>query len=313
MGEAERRLDYCIAGSQKAATSTLSNMLVQHRLVQRMPRKELHWFDDESRDWAGRDYRGLEVPARSTKNGRPLLAGDATPLYLWWPQALERLHAYNPGIRLIALVRDPIERLFSHWVMNLDRWPAVADDWPAFISRRAPDGLDDRVPDHNLPGYRMKSGVVRGYYGAQIDRALSIFAPDQLRVLEFRAFLADHEAAVNDITDHLGLPRFRSVPKLPHAMRGASQVVGTAPTAADVASLAERYADDLDLLVGRTGLEIEHWPTRQVLTGRLTAADFAAKLGRNVVPLSADEPTPRAIRPDRRATDRPDEQPDDQP
>ena len=77
---------------------------------------------------------------------------------------------------MIVVFRDPIERLFSQWLMVLNRWPAHAPDWPGFLTRFAPDGLEDRIPEGvHVGAYRMQSGVVRGYYGAQLERGLSLF------------------------------------------------------------------------------------------------------------------------------------------
>ena len=96
-----------IVGVQKAATSTMHTMLTRHRLVaptfQNDPAragrkwhfagKELHFFDDEERDWSAPDYAHYYG---SKTQEQQEVAVDATPSYILWPGALERMRAFNP-------------------------------------------------------------------------------------------------------------------------------------------------------------------------------------------------------------------------
>ncbi|MBZ5739241.1 sulfotransferase [Nocardioides sp. GBK3QG-3] len=274
------RFGFMIAGTQKAGTSSLSKLLDRHPQIVRAPRKEMHFFDNESLDWERPDYSSYEVaPLRP----RHRLVGDATPLYLWWPQALERIRAYNPDMKFIVLFRDPIERLFSQWQMVLNRWPDQAPSWSTFLTRFAPDGLEDRIPPKtNVHAYRMQSGVVRGYYGAQLERGYEMFGRERFHVVEFRHFVSDHGPVVDAITDFLGIQRYREQPALPHALPGKPAVADSAPTADDIAALAERYRDDFALFERLSGLELGAWPLRQILAGELSPADYAAKLAAKV-------------------------------
>ena len=105
---------FCIAGVQKSGTSTLSWLLDRHVNIARAPRKELHYFDDERVDWAGTDHAAYRVARRRRVHAH---LGDATPRYLAWPGALQRIRDYDPGMLMIAIFRDPLDRLFSHWMM----------------------------------------------------------------------------------------------------------------------------------------------------------------------------------------------------
>ena len=277
---------FCIAGVQKSGTSSLSALLDAHPRIRRAPRKEMHYFDDESRDWSDPDHSDFRVPCRPNQ-----IVGDATPVYLWWPQAMQRIRDYNPDMKVIGIFRDPIERLFSHWVMVVTRWPRVALDWPGFLTRWAPRGLEDRLPEGvHVGGFRMHSGVVRGYYGAQLEQANSLFGTDQVHVLEFRAFLRDHVSAVDAITDFLDLPRFREHPPLPHSMRGSDRVVGTPPTGADISGLVDLYRDDFAAFKKLSALDCSEWPLQRLLDGDLDPDELAAQYARKVVP---GERTPR--------------------
>jgi hypothetical protein len=272
---------FSIAGAQKSGTSSLSALLDAHPQIKPAPRKEMNIFNDESRDWTTVDTSDLAVAARP----RHRHLGDATPLYLWWPQAMERMHAYNPDMKIVGIFRDPIERLFSNWMMVVTRWQKTGLDWPGFLTKYAPDDLEDQIPEGvNVHGYRMHSGVVRGYYGAQLERANALFGSDNVHTLEFRAFLRDHAAALDSLTDFLDLPRFKEYPPLPHAMRGRETVVGTPPTGQDIADLVDRYANDFEVFKKLSGLDCSEWPLQRLINGDLAVDELAAQYAKKVVP-----------------------------
>lgn len=118
-----------MAGVQKAGTSTLYRVLVAHQSIARAPQKEWHFFDDDSLDWSDPDFTGYEV-ARRGPQAPATMSVDASPSYLFWPDALERIRAWNPDVPLVLSFRDPVERAFSHWVMNWTRRLTAAERIP---------------------------------------------------------------------------------------------------------------------------------------------------------------------------------------
>ena len=271
---------FAIVGVQKGGTSTLSVTLNQHLLVCQPPEKERHYFDDETVDWSAPDYaRDYTAPRRAAVHR---MMGDASPTYLYWPHALERMRAYDASLPLVAVFRDPLERLFSHWVMLRSRnlaWP----DWPDFLTEWPHTALPDEVPtDVRTMRWRHMTGLARGFYGAQLARGLELFPRRQWLLLEMRAMLGDFEATVHRTTDFLGLPRFERVPPLRNWHAGAEKVPGTAPTADDVGRLAELYAADLAVFEELSGLDTSAWPTRRVLDGTMEPRELADRFAGKV-------------------------------
>ena len=267
---------FSIVGVQKAGTSTLMAMIHRHPQVARSPRKELHYFDDESRDWGRSDGSDYVCPKGRRRHR---IAGDSTPLYIFWPQALERMRAFRPDMRLIAVFRDPIERVFSQWSMNRGRRPRMTPDWPEYLHTHRHQSLPRELPD-GVGGrrYAALSGVVRGYYGQQLERGFDVFPRDQWLLLSFREMLADHGAALDRVTDHLGIRPYEKAPELLHKMGVWPNVQGTAPRAEDVEALAEVYASDLALFSRLSGIDVSTWPTQRVVDGGLDPAEFAGRL-----------------------------------
>ena len=268
-------INVAIVGAQKAGTSTLFDLLRKHPEVCSGPRKEWHFFDDEKRSWEEPDYSDYWAPGRSDSHR---IAIDGTPAYMFWPHAMERMRAYRSDMRLIASLRDPIERAFSHWAMyfgKLASFPTFSElaQGPA---RRA---LLHRIPrEWNQLRMRRWSMIPRGLYGAQIRRGLALFPREQWLFLDFHRFVGDHRAALDHTMQFLDLKPYAREPALRVIQFTRDDLVAPPPTSGDVSRLAELYADDLDLLTRLSGLDVSDWPTRQVLDGRLDASDLAAHL-----------------------------------
>lgn len=111
-------VNFVIIGAQKAGTTALFDYLGEMPGIGLSRTKEVHFFDDETVDWDCPDYGAYH--AQFDPGAAPLI-GEATPIYVYWPRALERIRAYNPDMRLILMLRDPVERAWSHWRMEFAR------------------------------------------------------------------------------------------------------------------------------------------------------------------------------------------------
>jgi hypothetical protein len=275
-------ISFAIVGVQKAATTSLYRMLLRHPLIAGGTQKELRFFF-EPRDWDHPDYSTYRRPAKRRRQGA--LAGDATPAYLFWPHAMERMHAYLPDMLLMACFRDPIERAVSQWTMESQRHPSFPD-LPTSIERFGRDPLPESADEADPSPVLRRSIFSRGLYGAQLERALAIFPREQWALYEFRAFLGDHEHGLDQATDLLGLPRFETYPSLDHRMATTGGVPSEQPTVAAVEGLVEWYADDLALFERLSGLDTSSWPTRRVIDGTLEVEALHAKLCTTLAPPS---------------------------
>jgi hypothetical protein len=270
---------FAIIGVQKAATTTLNRMVTKHPWIAGGPEKEMRFFMEEKHDWDNPDYSTYVRPA-STDEER--IAGDATPEYLFWPNALERIRRYNPEIRLIASFRDPVERAYSQWSMERFRDPEFPD-LPVALRRWAASTIPDRVPDHWSPyDLRRRSLFTRGLYGQQVRRALTVFPREQFLFLEFKEIYSDREHTLDRVTQHLGVEPFSKYPRVVHAAATSQDHTGPAPTVAKVARLVDLYRDDLQEFAELTGLDVSGWSTSRVIAGELSVDDFAEQLARKV-------------------------------
>lgn len=272
---------FSIVGAQKAGTSTLQWMLNQHPQVARPPRKEMGWFDVDEATWQEVDHASYGIT-----HARPIHAalGDATPRYLLMPGALERMHTQRPDMRLVAIFRDPIDRLVSQWVMVRQRQPDKAPDWPEMMAWRPDDFPTEMPAEFGGPGGRARfmraSGVIRGYYGGQVRHGLSVFAREQWLFLDFATMLAEPNPTLDLVTRHIGVGRFKPYPPLKQLMAGAATITGTPPTGEDLMVLARALEPELAEYVALTGRSVDHWTTERLLTGELDADEQATVYAR---------------------------------
>ena len=104
------RVDFIVAGVQKAGTTAIHDFLAQHPQVALLRDQALHFFDKEENFDGQPDYGILH---RNFDPGwRWRTAGEVTADYVYYPRALERIAAYNPKMKIIISLRDPTERAF---------------------------------------------------------------------------------------------------------------------------------------------------------------------------------------------------------
>jgi hypothetical protein len=235
-------VNFLVAGVQKGGTTALFDYLRDYGDIALPDEKELHFFDDEGQDWNHPDYDGYHARFPEVA-GRP--TGEATPIYSYWPRSLERIAAYNPAMQLILVLRDPVERAWSHWRMETAR--GVETRPFGWCMREGRQRLFHAQPWGH---HREFSYVERGFYGEQAERALGLFPKDQMLVLTSEALRADHAATLGRVRAFLGLAEAAA----PAARESHVGPDAGAPDAADVAFLRQVYAADGDRLAALTGV-----------------------------------------------------------
>lgn len=176
-------IHFLIIGAAKSATTSLQRTLQADASVY-MPGPELHYF---SREY----HRGPAWYLEQFSGARPgKIIGEKSNSYLDTPEAAARIHATLPSVRLIAQLRNPIERAYSDYCMLYRRAEVGRDIDVHLDPRRAADG-------------RFLRG---GLYHDQLQRFFDLFHRDQILVVFFEDFRKDARAQVGDIRSLIGLP-----------------------------------------------------------------------------------------------------------
>jgi hypothetical protein len=249
--------DFLVIGAQKAGTTALYAYLRWHPAVLGPSWKEVSFFD---RHYARGEawYRGhfpnrLRVRLARRRTGLEPVVGEASPSYLYHPLAPRRVHDLVPDVRLIAILRDPVERAFSHYnhEVALGREPLSFEQAIEAEGERLHGEVERmlREPTYFSHAWWNYTYLGRGRYAEQLERWLEAFPREQLLVLTSEQLSARPAETYADVLRFLGLPphELSSFPRLNTREYGAM-----APRTR--AALADRFAEpnrELAELLGR--------------------------------------------------------------
>jgi len=200
------RLGFVIVGAQKCGTSALAHFLSQHPEIGMASPTEAHIFD--APDYvpgtpAAEIDRCHDASFAHCADAR--IWGEATPIYMFMPGIAAELSRYNPRLKLIVLLRDPVERAISNYHMERDRGAESLPLWLALLSEPVRRWLcrDARPYDSAL---RTHSYRGRGLYSKQLRNLFRYFPRDSILVLFTRDLLDAHDAVFRRVCDFLGVP-----------------------------------------------------------------------------------------------------------
>jgi len=185
-------LDFLIIGAQKAATTTVHHWLKQHPDLCLPAGKETPFYHQNP---SNGDVRRFLDETFSDHRGR--LCGKATPQYMCQAHTADTLWRHHPDVKLIAILRDPVERARSHWKMRV----RIGDETRTF-KHAVIDQLADQTradtPISETDGY-----LAFGEYGRTLERYLRHFRREQLLILQDTETASDPNRALQAITEHL--------------------------------------------------------------------------------------------------------------
>ena len=207
-------VDFFIVGAQKSGTTALYRAMTNVHGLNMSAIKEPHFFDNEGLDWNSPNY--AELHRHFVPGSVGGLRGEATPIYAYWPNSIERIRAYNPCARIILLLKHPVYRAFSHWHHEVRR-QAEELEFDVAVS------LEGRRRVSESPGgvHRIHSYVERGFYSRQIHRIHSHFAESQVLLLTTDELWSSPNEVGRKLSDFLkvdvtlDLPSAQSLPGRP--------------------------------------------------------------------------------------------------
>jgi hypothetical protein len=207
--------DFLIVGAQRAGTTTLHLALREHPLVvlHRL-HKGVNYFDlryEEGAQW----YRG-HFPLRAYARARTALAGgrpvtgESSGYYMFHPLAAERIGRDLPGVKLIALVRDPVERAYSaHKHEHARGYDDEPFDRAVELEETRLAGEVERMladPTYESYSHRHHAYVARGRYVEQLKSLADRCGRANLLVVDADAFFANPQEHYSRVLSFLGLP-----------------------------------------------------------------------------------------------------------
>ncbi|MCP5066841.1 MAG: sulfotransferase domain-containing protein [bacterium] len=192
-----------IVGTQRGGTSSLNRYLRQHPCVVGACWKEVHFFDDRDGNYGrGLNWYRSHFPTRrefarlERADGRKRFAFEATPNYMYKPEAAARMAHDVPNARLVVLIRNPIDRALSAH-KNITSKGRISESFQSMAEREL--GWIEGGGEMPKPLLR------RGLYAEQLERLFEHFPREQVLVMTSEEMYVSPQSACKAVFDFVGL------------------------------------------------------------------------------------------------------------
>lgn len=203
--------DFIIIGVARGGTTSLYEYLTEHPNIAGASKKEIHFFDNHYKkgfSW----YRG-QFPYTIQKyyaervQKKDFITGEASPYYIFHPYAGERLAESLPKVKLIVLLRNPIERAFSHytWELSWGNETLSFEDAIAAEEGRIKVREGDLAARYNY-NHQQFSYISRGLYADQLEKWFGLFPREQFLILKSEDMYEDAASIFKQTIEFLGVP-----------------------------------------------------------------------------------------------------------
>lgn len=177
---------FCIAGAQKSATTWLAQCLSEHPDIYIPRQKELHFFCPSSECRFSTAKKGIGwYNDIFLENAQGRITGDCTTDYMYYPGSCEKLFKRNPEMKIIFLLRNPIDRAYSAYWMR---------------KRRCPD-----LQSFNRLVLEEQAYIQRGFYAEQIQPFIKCFGCQNVHIMVYEELFENPEKHLRALFKFLGL------------------------------------------------------------------------------------------------------------
>lgn len=187
-----------IVGAPKAGTTSLYHYLEEHPQVFMSAIKEINFFTFQQIEEQGLYYDA--TPVRSKTDYDALFAtvqaetaiGEASVSYLFYPGTAEKIKDYNPNAKIIMVLRSPIERAFSHYLMDQRLGLVTVSFWEVLSA-------PEKYPMH------FQQYVQLGNYYKQCQSYLKAFGKGNVKIFTYESIKSDLSGVVKELYDFIGV------------------------------------------------------------------------------------------------------------
>jgi hypothetical protein len=206
--------DFIIVGAQKGGTTSLYSYLVERAPVLPGLVKEVHYFDRnfEKGVYWYRAHFPLTLYRRylAARHKRDFVTGEASPYYLFHPQVPGRVAVLVPRVKLIAVLRNPVDRAVSHYYHEVRHHrETLAFDEAIAAERRRLEGEAQKIVDddrYTSFAFQHYSYLFRGIYVDQLRRWCELFSREQILILKSEELFDRPADTLARVLEFLKLP-----------------------------------------------------------------------------------------------------------
>ena len=194
------KVDFFIIGAPKAGTTSLYYYLSEHPQIQMSSQKETDYFSSQNIQNQGMYYRRNRVSTLekykslfTQKEG--VIYGEASVSYMYYDTVANDIKKYNPNAKIIVILRNPIDRAFSHYLMDY-RLGLVSDSFEKIINRQS---------KHQYASLFYQQYVLVSKYYEQLKRYFDVFDREQILVLDYQDFKTETSKTLESVYKFLDI------------------------------------------------------------------------------------------------------------
>jgi hypothetical protein len=206
--------DFLIIGGNRCGTTTLYRHLCEHPCVAPSFRSEVLFFDlnfAKGMTWYKTHFVTVMRKYLTKRCNNHFLTGEGTTYYIFHPHAPQRIRQTLPGVKLIVLLRNPVDRAYSQYHQKLRRgketlsFEEAIDAEPERLQGETEKMLADER--YNSVHHRDHAYQERGVYVDQLKRWMSLFPKEQLLILRSEDLREKPASLLKQAIEFLELPK----------------------------------------------------------------------------------------------------------
>jgi hypothetical protein len=191
--------NFLIIGAAKSGTTAIYAYIKQHPDIFMATPKELRYFsysgpdpENLSEEYIHKGVTTLEAYQQHfSEVASQKIIGEASPMYLYWPGTAERIKETIPDVKMLAILRNPVDRAYSSYMHAIRDWREPAGSFNAALEKE-----QERIDAGWGILWHYRNA---GFYYQQLSRYYDIFEPDQIKVALYDDLLSNPFALIKDI------------------------------------------------------------------------------------------------------------------
>jgi hypothetical protein len=208
--------DFIIIGAQKCGTTFLYETLGKHPRVRAADEKEIHFFDSsefkKGMKWYRSHFPVLFPRMFGGRLAKLPLTGEASPYYLIYPHAARRIAAAVPRAKLLVLLRNPVDRAYSHHSQKSRKWETLSFEEAIDAEEQRMKGEREKILEdehYRSAVHKHFSYLERGVYIDQLQHYAKYFSREQMLVIKSEEMFENTPQVFKRVLDFLGLPHWQ--------------------------------------------------------------------------------------------------------
>ena len=194
------KVDFFIVGAPKAGTTSLYHYLSAHPQVEMSRQKETDYFSDKAIHEQGMYYAKNRINTLDKYDSlfvqkESVVYGEASVSYLFYENVAEDIKKYNPNAKIIIMLRNPIERAFSHYLMDY-RLGLISDSFENVLAKKS---------KHKNAHLFYQQYIEVSKYARQIQRYLDFFEKDNILFIDYEDFKKNVSKTVDQVYNFLNI------------------------------------------------------------------------------------------------------------